>query len=270
MKRGLIVLIFCLILVAGCAQQTVDYIAPHITNANCDVETSCPEEFSCYDLGEGPICVDPNPCDWYCDEGEECLVLESYPPQLSCFVSEPEEIEVEEETSTIGCDESIQLYIEQNIIYEDTSVTLQSVANDAIVLNIGGEYESLDLYAQEDFGNIIVRVDAVYPRADDTEDSSLITILCELDNTYFTDSFGNAVACDETASIKVGDTLFYNEIPIYLESLNSSQASLEIDDYPRALSTGDIGTTDYLELTVEGIYTRADPTESSVSFKISC
>lgn len=30
-----------------------------------------------------PVCVDPNPCQWKCGK-TNCLVLESYPPQLQC------------------------------------------------------------------------------------------------------------------------------------------------------------------------------------------
>jgi len=284
--KKLIILLFLIsiISITGCTQQTIQYVEPHITDTFCDAETACPEGFSCYDLGASPVCVDPNPCDWYCSEGQECLILESYPPQLSCYVNEPEDVveeeleeedvveELEEVVSTISCDEEIQLFIDQSIVYEDTLITLQSVASDDIVLNIEGEYESLEPSETKDFNGILIKLEEVYPRTDETEDSALLTILCEPEeqDPYFLDSFGNAIVCDESAGIKINDTLYYNEVSILLNSMTSSQADLEIGGFPRTLSTGETDTTDNLELTLEGIYSREDPSESSVSFVISC
>jgi hypothetical protein len=285
MKKIIILfLLICLVAITGCTQQTTQYVEPHITGTICDAETACPQGLSCYNLGDGPICIDENPCEWYCNEGQECLILESDPPHLGCnSIDEPEEEteeelveeieeETEEEVSTISCDEEIQLFIEQSFVYEGTFITLQSVATDAVVFNIEGEYESLEPSETKDFDGVIIRLDEVYPRTEETEDSVVLTILCEAEEEipYFLDSFGNAIACDESAGIKIDDTLNYNDISIYLDSMTSSEANLKIDGFLRTLTVGEQDTTENLELTLEGIYSRTNPAESYVSFKISC
>lgn len=71
------------------------YTQEHITDLSCDPDNECPEELSCWGLEgmeetEGPLCVDPNPAEWFCEEGEVATILESYPPSLHCDTVEEE------------------------------------------------------------------------------------------------------------------------------------------------------------------------------------
>jgi hypothetical protein len=61
----------------------IEYTEPHITDLECDALKTCPEGLDCWNIeGKGTLCVDPDPCTWFCEE--ECAILESYPPQLKC------------------------------------------------------------------------------------------------------------------------------------------------------------------------------------------
>ncbi|MFH1455623.1 MAG: hypothetical protein ABIF40_01610 [archaeon] len=84
--KKLITILFLISVIAimGCQKQTINYVEPHITDIPCGAETSCPEGLTCLGLSDSTVCVDPNICDWYCSEDEECGILESYPPQVSC------------------------------------------------------------------------------------------------------------------------------------------------------------------------------------------
>lgn len=62
------------------------YTQEHITDISCDAYNECPEELSCWGLEGmgGALCVDPDPDEWFCGEGEEAIVFSSYPPSLQC------------------------------------------------------------------------------------------------------------------------------------------------------------------------------------------
>ena len=200
------------------------------------------------------------------EEVEEPIVEEEEIPEVETTE------EVLEEESDVVCGEEVYLYFEQSIEYAGKLITLQSVASDAIVLNVDGEYESLALAEIKDFDGVVVELNTIFERTEETEESVTLTIECEEEETilYFTDSFGNAVACDETAGIQLGDTIYYEDKAIYLEEFTSSEANFQIDGFPRAFRIGDTHTVNTIEMTLESIFTRADPSESSVGFKISC
>ena len=69
-----------------CSKQAVTYVEEHITDLTCALDKPCPEGLECWILRgkEGPLCVDPNPAQWYCAEGTTPIVLPSAPPQLVC------------------------------------------------------------------------------------------------------------------------------------------------------------------------------------------
>jgi hypothetical protein len=96
---ALFIVIASTLLTHGCEESTkgiieeeelgYKYVDEHITDLKCDANISCPEELSCWSIRglEGsPRCVDPNPEEWYCPEGTQPTVFESYPPQLGCYV----------------------------------------------------------------------------------------------------------------------------------------------------------------------------------------
>jgi hypothetical protein len=72
------------------------YTQEHITDLSCDADNECPEELSCWGLEGmgGALCVDPNPEEWFCEEGTVPTVFSSYPPSLIC--DEEEEVPPEE------------------------------------------------------------------------------------------------------------------------------------------------------------------------------
>lgn len=76
--------------------QDYTYTQEHITDLFCDANNECPEELSCWGLEGmgGPLCVDPDPEEWFCEEGTMPVVFSSYPPSLIC--DEEEELPPEE------------------------------------------------------------------------------------------------------------------------------------------------------------------------------
>ncbi len=191
------------------------------------------------------------------------------------IVEEEEVIGEEEiEESTVSCDEEIQLFLEESIKYEGSTIMLQSVASDAIVLTIDGEYGSLSAEETKDFDGLLIELNSIFERTDEAKSGVVLIIPCEVEEEetipYYTDSFGNAIACDETAGIKQGDSVYYNDIELYLDEFTSSEADFKIDGFTRTISIGETSTSSTLELTLEAINTRSDPSESYVSFSIAC
>lgn len=94
------------------------YTQEHITDLSCDADNECPEELSCWGLEGmgGPLCVDPDPEEWFCSEGTEAIVGMSYPPILSCQdVEEPEGEEEEEGEENEEAEEAIYNYVDEHI-----------------------------------------------------------------------------------------------------------------------------------------------------------
>lgn len=64
---------------------------PQINNQKCGIDSPCEEGYDCYSFpdvppGMGPLCAQDDACSYYeCPEGQECVVLESYPMQVRCM-----------------------------------------------------------------------------------------------------------------------------------------------------------------------------------------
>jgi hypothetical protein len=64
------------------------YTPPDITpsdNIYCDANTRCPGSMECYKFQDSnsPYCYSGDPC-IKCGTGKKCIILESYPAQISC------------------------------------------------------------------------------------------------------------------------------------------------------------------------------------------
>jgi len=83
MKKELILILMIGVFLVGCSEVEINYTEEHITDLICDADSSCPKELECWNLPDKrSFCMDLNPCEWYCHN--ECIILESYPPQLYC------------------------------------------------------------------------------------------------------------------------------------------------------------------------------------------
>ncbi len=90
MRQLTSVLLVGIMLAFGCIQQLP---APPATNLTCDATTPCPSGYECYKFEDrnAPICFEGNPCT-RCASGK-CIIFESYPPQVRCTDTCPEDCE---------------------------------------------------------------------------------------------------------------------------------------------------------------------------------
>ena len=81
-----IILILALVFLTACT--TVDNTGHfQITNITCDaINPECPDNLECmkFENQATPLCAEKDPCNYYCDVGQECVILESFPIQISC------------------------------------------------------------------------------------------------------------------------------------------------------------------------------------------
>lgn len=81
---GLAVLVAVAVATGG---TTVD--TDRVTDQSCDAVNPCPDGQSCISLPDhSPRCVEgeENPCTYVdCGFGKQCVVMESYPPQVACM-----------------------------------------------------------------------------------------------------------------------------------------------------------------------------------------
>jgi len=80
MKRVFLVLVLSLFLL-GCTSNPLSQGG--FGEIYCDAKNPCPKGMECWQFEDAlPQCFKESPCDMFCHG--DCLVLESYPPQVSC------------------------------------------------------------------------------------------------------------------------------------------------------------------------------------------
>jgi hypothetical protein len=89
--KTLLIVLISIFFICGC-EQDLKYVDEHITDRECGATPKCPEGLECWFLGDSdydtPRCVDPNPEEWYCEEGTMPGAYYSIPPTIGCYPPE--------------------------------------------------------------------------------------------------------------------------------------------------------------------------------------
>jgi len=87
MKFLILLVALALVFVAGCSSEPV-VDSSSFLDQHCDVQTICPPGYECASFsGIGLKCypMDKDICEYItCPLATQCVILESYPPQVMC------------------------------------------------------------------------------------------------------------------------------------------------------------------------------------------
>jgi hypothetical protein len=245
MKRGWILLVLVLlIVVSGCVSYGEDTYVPEDSGA---------------DVGF---------------EAVEEIVEE--PQDLTVKIEEPEakeEILVEEvalaiETPKfIKCNEDIILAIKDGVLdVDDKTISVKQVSTFFAVIDVDGEKLSVDLGEVGIFeNNYQILVKQLYSRVQTEESALVFSIVCEEEKVILQSQCGEAIFL----SIKDGEQEYDGNI-ISVSSINTFNATIEVDGESKTLNKGDKTRYNTVSLTLNEVYNRKQVDESTVVFTLDC